>query len=745
MEQIPFFPGENRNIDFPLDSLLPPYQAGTVRQWLQPNIPPGSWVMDPFTSNPLFTIEAATAGYKVLSICNNPILKLMLEVLADAPTREDFQSVLSILGSVKRGEDRLEVFIQSLYLTNCPRCHRQSPASSYVWKREPLELIRKTVNCPDCGGEAQGEVETEDIEKLSLLGKSELSQAWAIQQLGDLTMDQAEIARDALEVYLPRPLYVLFTLINRAQGLNLSEQKSKLMLALLLSSCLYGTSLWQAKGGRTHPRQLSIPNEFIEFNLWQKLEEAISAWTIVTQKVDLIYYPDSPGDSGGICLYNGRLKSILPLEPALQPQGVFGSIPRPSQAFWTLSALWSGWLFGKDAVQPMHSALERQHYDWYWHTHALQPLFGQIQKTKPRHGFFIIQSEFTPGYALAVFLAAQMSGWKFKSVSFLAENDLLQIHFDQPGNSNESGARREALPDAILEMMRTAAEPLEYNQLYVTALQNKARGADFDQEISALPLDYLSNIQAELTQILSVNKDIVQYGKGTFDSPRSWGLKDFNPDQNPFSEKIEQEIVRKLQQEKVVSFPALVQRLCTQFPGTIVPSTDLIKTILVSYSVPSSPNPDEWQIRSPDTRDQRQQEVLFIRSGLISLGEKFGFQVEANSLIKWMDGQGTIQWQFNILATAQLWQMLLSQLSAPTSQHVLVIPGSRIDLISYRLKHDPRLEDAIKSWHVVKFQHVRNLLGSQDISNQSWSNLLDSDPPWWQGVEQLPLLRENSD
>lgn len=742
MHLIPFYPGDETSPEIPLERFLPPFQPGVVMAWLHDHVPQGAWVLDPFGSNPLLSLEAAAAGYKVLVICNNPVLQLMLEVLSSAPRREDFQAVLSALGAVKRREERLELFAQSLYLTDCPNCRRQLPASNFIWKRDPLQMIKRTVNCPDCGGEIQADVQEADLQRLAALERSPLPAAWALQQLGDLTIDQRAIAKNVIEVYLPRTLYILFTLINRSQGLHLPAQKRNLLYALLLSACDYGTALWQEKGGRTRPKQLSIPNEFIEFNLWQKMEEAASGWSMRAEKIELCRYPDSLQSQGGIYLYTGRLKSILPLEEQLSPSAVFASIPRPNQAFWTLSALWSGWLFGKDAVRPMHSALERQHYDWYWHTRALLPALGQIGRTDPPNGFFMIQTEFTPGYSLAAVLAAQLGGWKVGGLSFQSEQDLLQIllqtSFDRTGK--ESSSLRETITELLVEV----AEPLEYNQLFICALKHLVDSEDAIKNTPRVPLDYLSTIQAGLTEVLSDRQTFTPYGKGTFDSPRTWGIKDPDPETIPLSERIENEIIARLRKTESLSFLEIYKHICGKFPGMIAPASSLVKTILASYADPSSVKPGQWQLRPQDASDHRRQDIHAVIARLNMISQRLGYHQEHADTITWKDASSECRWIFFILPTTEISRIVRKQMPVAPDFRVLIIPGGRAELINYRLKHDASLLEKLTGWHLVKFRHIKLLAEREELNLQTWSNLLDADPPQWQGAEQLPLLTDHS-
>jgi hypothetical protein len=65
-------------------------------------------------------------------------------------------------------------------------------------------------------------------------------------------------------------------------------------------------------------------------------------------------------------------------------------------------------------------------------------------------------------------------------------------------------------------------------------------------------------------------------------------------------------------------------------------------------------------------------------------------------------------------------------------QHVLVLPGSRARLVSYKLQRDPRLEQALNNpaspWRFLKFRHLREIAGQTDLTLAEWEALLDEDP-----------------
>ena len=86
------------------------------------------------------------------------------------------------------------------------------------------------------------------------------------------------------------------------------------------------------------------------------LERGLSLWTETGSTVPCEAWPKKIPESGGILIYEGRLKDLAHVVKKEIPiAAVIGSVPRPNQAFWTLSALWAGWLWGKDAVEPYKS------------------------------------------------------------------------------------------------------------------------------------------------------------------------------------------------------------------------------------------------------------------------------------------------------------------------------------------------------------------------------------------------------
>ena len=79
----------------PLARFLPPLEDGVVSVWLEQNVEPGGWLLDPFGTAPRLSLEAARAGYRVLVSANNPITRFMLEMGTTSLPESEFNAALA--------------------------------------------------------------------------------------------------------------------------------------------------------------------------------------------------------------------------------------------------------------------------------------------------------------------------------------------------------------------------------------------------------------------------------------------------------------------------------------------------------------------------------------------------------------------------------------------------------------------------------------------------------------------------
>ena len=741
MEGTAYTPGLGVPYVLPLSRFLPPLKKGVIGKWLSERVPVGSWLVDPYGANPAVAYEAARAGYRVLVACNNPILELILEMIALSTPKELFNSVVADLAVTKKGDERLEGYIQALYDTPCPKCSKMVPATAFVWKKGSTQPTSRRVNCANCGGEGEFDITPFDLEKLQQIEKSNLQRAWAISRLGPLNENQRHIVDDALSVYGPRALYVIFTLINRTETLGLSAEKRRLLDLLLIQLCDEGNSLWQSTGGISRPRILSIPGQFIEHNLWMRLESMMSQWQFVDSSVPLMRYPALPPVTGGICLHTGRLKNIMPLAGEIHPAAVVTVVPRTNQAFWTLSGLWAGWLWGKEAVQPLHSAFERQRYDWHWHAQALKSTLSVIPYLGENIPILLLAPELTQSFLMALAIGSQAAGLKITGISTRLEEADAQIHCSPSFSFTNLmiGEIKPIIRSAIIGHLKSKGEPANFFELFTVGLLAISMKGRIFKDPDTIPLDLHNTIEGILMEILAETTSFQLFGRGTFDSPRMWWLTQDEQTDPPQSELVEDFIIQTLHSRTEIPFADLDGCVCNEFKGLLTPSFLYTHLCAGSYSDEALFQQGRYIFRTQDEPGKRKIDLLKARERIVKTGQRLGYEVMEGEPITW-SSNGAIRYRFFFLTSVRIYPILTLQHPNDQGQNVIVLPGGRANLVSFRLKHDPRLLQLTKDWHFLKFRHLKDISDQSDLSSKGWDDILDNDPPHWENARQIAML-----
>ena len=79
MDALPFPVGRPPSRAGPLSRFLPPLEAGSARRALPLCEPRDAWLLDPFGASPRLVVELAACGASVLTACNNPVTRFVLE------------------------------------------------------------------------------------------------------------------------------------------------------------------------------------------------------------------------------------------------------------------------------------------------------------------------------------------------------------------------------------------------------------------------------------------------------------------------------------------------------------------------------------------------------------------------------------------------------------------------------------------------------------------------------------------
>lgn len=731
MDYQPYIPGLSPADAGPLSRFTPPLEEGVVSAWLSHHAKAGSWLLDPFGFSPRLTLEAARAGHRVLVTVNNPITRFLLEMSANPPSESDFKAALSELETIKKGDERLGTHLQALYLTTCEKCEKEVQAQSFLWRRGEDAPYARVYECQECGDAGERAVTEQDVERARQIAATDaLHRSRAFERVVSLKDEDRIYAEEAIEHYLPRPLYFLTTIINRLDSLDLNPERKRALSALILVACDAGNTLWGHPSERPRPKQLTIPNQFREHNLWMMLERGLSLWTETGSSVLLEAWPKKIPESGGICIYEGRLKDLADeVKKEIPIAAVVGSVPRPNQAFWTLSALWAGWLWGREAVEPYKIALRRRRYDWAWNATALHAAFNHLFELLPLGTpFFGLLPEPEPAFLTSALTAAETAGFDLMSLALRTEHDPVQIIWSRGEHLKRETSKPdvEVVRQAIHSHLMERSEPASYLHVHAAGLialaesyALKQKDQEFDEALRAT--------QSVIQNGLVEDERFVHYSTGESVDTGLWGLndsRDLSPEYESLADRVEVAIVTFLQKNPNSIYLEVEDDLYPHFPGLLTPPKMMIYSVLGSYAEKDGA---AWKLRAEDVASARRNELNTITAMIEVVGKRLNYstRVEGKNLLWEADGQ--TRYVFYVLASALVGRAL-SETPYPPEQTIIVIPGGRAALAAYKAQRDPALAASLKNYRLVKYRLLRTLVEVPVLTRETFEEQIASDP-----------------
>lgn len=787
MSQFSFLPGVPPIRNAPLVRYLPPIPEGVISAWLTQRLPPGAWVIDPYGAQPRLAVEAAHAGYRVLVAANNPIERFLLELIATPPKESELRAALADLAATQKAGERIEPHIRALYHTECAQCGQTVMAEAFTWERDATAPATRLYHCPNCNDSGERPATPGDAERVAQFGSGGIHRVRALERVAPLDDPDRVYAEEALSAYLPRAVYILFTLINKLDGLP--PARRRLIAALLLAVLDQANTMWPQPATRARPRQITVPPRFREKNIWLALEDAVELWGINARQpaIPMTTWPTLPPKTGGISLFAGPLRDLAEEIGRTPPesfsiQAVIGAIPRPNQAYWTLSALWAGWIWGYEGTAHFKSVLRRRRYDWAWHAAALQAANHNLaQIIPPGIPFLGLIGESEPGYLAAALVAAEMSGFSLDGLALRDENGQAQIAWQNTAHTLavvEKHLLQQQTEQAAQSYLRQRNEPASFAQLHAAALSQVVQTHSLLTIQDASPAEVLSQVQESLHQVFANRATFIRL-HGSERSPESgqWWLRE-DIFANTSSEatawktnlsmmdRVEMEVVRFLQKNPGCTLAQIDQAICDAFPvlqaSTILPDLELITECLKSFGQEmktgtktspvegSAPN-SIWQLRPQDEPHARRSDLETMHRLLKQIGISLGYTIAeqdfptraglpVRTALLWQKPSGHTVYAWYVLASAMIGNFIFTPLETAATRNILVVPGSRASLLAYKLAHDGRLQSAAQTnWRLIKFRHVRRLAEDASLSPENLEERLDMDP-LANSDPQMPLL-----
>lgn len=726
MDGLAYLPGDEPETPDPLARYLPLATDGAATAFLRRHSKLGDWVLDPFGAAPRSSLEMARAGFRVLVAVNNPVTRFLLETAANPPSQADLRSALADLAAARKGDERLETHLQSLYMTECTKCHRQVPADAFIWERESGVLAARITHC-SCGDNGEyPATEADQARAAGFAATDSMHRSRALERVATPDDPDRVHVEEALKCYLPRAVYALVTIINKLDSFSLTDARQRALLALVLTACDEASALWSHPGERPRPKQLTIPPRFLEKNIWLALEHGMELWPGGEQPVETVNWPSVPGEAGGLCLFDGPMRDLAPRLKDTHLGAIVTVLPRPNQAFWTLSALWAGWLWGREAAAPFKSVLHRRRYDWNWHAAALYATLKNLSDRLPLNApLFASMPEPEPAFLSAALLAAAGAGFELAGLALRTRHDPAQILWQRRAFSHAekeaAGIDAEAVHRAIVSALQERGEPVPYLQLHAAGL---AAMAD-DHTLRWRP-EALAQINVPILAALA-GPVFVHHGESRNPESGLWGLVEWDTATDSLPDRVEMAVVHFLHKNPGAALRDLETALNAEFSGLLTPSIGMLRAVLASYAVETNGG---WSLRPEDSPSTRRTDLETAAQVLTSLPVQLGVTIQRQEspqrLILWQDSGETV-YAFYLLASAVAGR-ILRQNRYPANRSLLVLPGGRAGLLAYKLDRDPALRSVAEGWRILKFRALRRLSGVTGLTRERFEKELSGDP-----------------
>lgn len=724
---------------------LPPISKGAFTFGLPYLTGPTGWIIDPFGASPQMAVEIAQSGYKMLVTCNNPILQFYIELLCLAPTREDFTAALADFAFEKQETGRVETYLENLYLTRCPHCKSIIPAQSFIWRKDQYQLKLKEIHCKNCGTRGEFPVDGEDLQRLNSNGPDALHRSRAIQRV-NINPDVQKAAEDVSEVYTARSLNFIFTFINRIERMDASPYHKKLLFAILIYLLDEGNSMWSWPMVKSRPKILSTPGQFRELNLWLAMEQGIEQWCSEKNPVDFTVWPEMPSGGSGICLYKGRISGFKAEEtyrsiPFSLASTVF---PRPNQAFWSLTAVWSGWLWGRNAVLPMKGALERRRFDWSWYTTAVHQTISGLQEILPSGTPFLgVISEAEIAFIASTFFAANQAGFTIKSCAMRGDEENIQIIWDDRSNASlqKSSSVNECY-DSIKEFLLRRNEPSDELEVTTACLTNFSWKRYPSGENEVVPYQSIKDIQQEISTLLNDSGSFLrlQNLSGSQEKIVYWPNHLPPSPQPALSDRVETAFYNLISQTDQFTYPDIDMALCNLYPEFLTPASDLIKILFHSYTEEMDDQQGFFRIkdelREPALANKRD----VTTKELSLLGSRLGYTIQPDIPQIWSekdDAEPVISFCF--LLSAAISPYLYNE--PQTGLQVVVFPDNLSNLVEFKKKTNPLLGFPLKNQcRILSYEKLLDFSHQEALTKPEFIQILENRRSDQQGPSQISIF-----
>ena len=742
-----WIPGEMIPPEGPLARYGEPTPRGMVETYVRTYTSPGDLILLPFCKSAPLIREIQATGRRVLALNFNPVEVLSLRIALAPPPREELLAAFTRLGDAPKAGEPLRQHLEGLYTTPCPHCRRPAIAEAFVWDRERGQPVERRYRCPACGDRGIAPLEEADLMVLERVEGRGLAYWYLADHVAPASSRHRQTVQRLLDLYTPRNLYTLAQILIKMETLFGGSPTAEAVKGALLYCLDVGSALFAADAPEARPRQLQLPPRYLERNVWECFGQAcerLARQRGCTRLVpELNSFLEGKGEGDGLVhLQMGTLRALSDQMDAIRLPLIVAMPLHLDPLFWSLSYLWSGWLYGPQAAEALEPLLGRRAHDWEWYRQSLERAFHHATKVLQPEGHLLLLDRMAgPEQEAALLLAASGAGFTLAQALSDGEGSV-QLHFRREPVRPVVKADEDLITravslagEAVVELLRARGEPTPASYLRMAAAEALARHQRLP--LLAASEEPLSAMES-LWKALEDSEAFVRFDDGR------WWLRDGGETAPPLADQVEAAVYEILAGTLGIAHPALLRLSCERFPSPLTPDATIIEACLRSYGEELAPG--YWHLAAEEEVKRHEAQAAQVALILGQLGRRMGYEVG--------EGQGRgydLIWQeegqpvhgFIIRWRAQIATDILHSRLEPRAEHqYVVLPQARVELVRAKLAHDPRLAGAmaVGDWQFLKYAPLHALAGLEEVARHDLRRIVGLEPIIEQPEAQIPLF-----
>ena len=650
-----FVAGKRQEAKGPLARYLQPTPVGVAAAYIKAWTEPGQIVLDAFCQDETILREAVQGGCRAVAVSFNPLAVLAVRGCLTWPDSRRLDTGFTRLSDSPKMGQRLREHLETLYGTTCPVCQHPTVADYFVWDKEQQVPVEKGYRCPHCASESMAMVDPADLEVLSRVETRSFHYWYIVDRVAPRGEDSREHAQRLLELYTPRNLYALASLLIKIESL-FPELPLQDAFKLILLACLDSCSNLYSVEDHARPLRLHPPARFIERNVWRAFEAAYQEarrWSPPSQvqlatHLGEVVAPDllawAKGKPPNVFLDTQTARSLSSHLPEESVAFAVAIPPHLDPTFWSLSYLWSGWLLGPKAAAALRPLLGRKRTDWAWYHRAMTAVFRALYRVLQAHGRLVLAFA-TEASALleALLLAANGAGFELENLLYQPNaNDKYRLSFAKitepvevppvPDLETLADEIRHHAVTAAEEVIRERGEPLAFPWLRNAIYQRLSQTGHLRQVLAVEKEGFSAmDFVAEQVEVaIQEGPGLVRLDATAEERTRLplWWLREPEKAARPLGDRVEEAIHQILRERLALGHQELEEAVYPRFPGFLTPEDELIEACLESYAKEITPG--HWQLQIEDQEEHREAQRAQGIAHLVTLSQRLGYGVWVN-------------------------------------------------------------------------------------------------------------------